>query len=106
MQLKNPSRPKSTVKTPVLLLLAISTSSCATLGSAQGPQAVGAAPVADDAPDSVSAPIDSSFPAQNIGPRLIIPVTGGAPVMGIPLGGNMFLPVTGGAPVTGIDTSP
>jgi hypothetical protein len=35
-----------------------------------------------------------------------MPVTGGAPVIGIPLGGDLFLPVTGGAPVTGIPLSP
>ena len=37
------------------------------------------------------------------GPTLMIPATGGAPVMAIPLGGNVFLPVTGGSgPVPGI----
>jgi hypothetical protein len=43
---------------------------------------------------------------QNIRPSIVLPVTGGAPVIGIPLGGDIFLPVTGGAPVIGIPTSP
>jgi hypothetical protein len=43
---------------------------------------------------------------QNLNPQLIIPMTGGSPVIGIPLGGNIFEPVTGGAPVIGIPTSP
>jgi hypothetical protein len=46
------------------------------------------------------------FQPQNLGPQIIIPTTGGAPVLGIPLGGNIFQPVTGGAPVIGIPTGP
>jgi len=41
------------------------------------------------------------FPAK-IGPQPVMPVTDGAPVMGIPLGGDMYLPVTGGPRVVGI----
>jgi hypothetical protein len=33
-------------------------------------------------------------------------VTGGPPVIGIPVGGGLFVPVTGGAPVMGIPTGP
>lgn len=56
-----------------------------------------------------SALVPGGFPpleAPNIGPRIVLPVTGGAPVIGIPLGGDIFLPVTGGAPLIGIPTSP
>jgi len=48
---------------------------------------------------------DMGFPAK-IGPQPVMPVTGGAPVMGIPLGGDMYLPVTGGPPVVGIPLAP
>jgi hypothetical protein len=48
------------------------------------------------------------FPSQSetFGPRLVIPTTGGAPITGIPVGGNLYLPVTGGPPVFGIPISP
>ena len=39
-------------------------------------------------------------------PKLVIPVTGGAPVTAIPLGGNLYQPVTGGPPVPGMPISP
>lgn len=39
-------------------------------------------------------------------PRLIIPATGGAPVLATPLGGGLYLPVTGGAPVPGTPVHP
>lgn len=42
----------------------------------------------------------------DMSPRLVIPVTGGAPVMAIPVGGNLYLPVTGGAPIPGTPVSP
>ncbi len=42
----------------------------------------------------------------NTGPSLVLPATGGAPVMAIQLGGGLYLPVTGGAPVVGIPLTP
>ena len=44
--------------------------------------------------------------AQDNSPRLILPVTGGPPVIGIPLGGGMYLPVTVEAPTLGIPLTP
>lgn len=38
---------------------------------------------------------------QDNGLRMIIPLTGGPPVLGIPVGGDLYVPVTGGAPVPG-----
>jgi hypothetical protein len=43
---------------------------------------------------------------QSMGPRIVLPATGGPPVVGIPLGGNIYMPVTGGDPIIGIPTSP
>lgn len=37
---------------------------------------------------------------------MVIPSTGGPPVLATPLGAGVYLPVTGGAPITGIPTSP
>ena len=91
------------MKTLMLLILTFSIAGCATLGTAPDTQG-NFAPPADDA--SIAAPATSPFPEQNLSPQIIIPVTGGAPVIGIPLGGNLFEPVTGGAPVIGISTSP
>ena len=39
--------------------------------------------------------------ADSHSPRLVLPATGGAPVMAIPLGGKVYLPVKGGKPITG-----
>jgi hypothetical protein len=85
---------------------------CASLGPVQLGVAGGggAAPIAlPGLPDSSPAPPPPSpFPSQgnDMMPRMIIPATGGLPVLGIPLGGSMFLPVTGGLPVVGIPLSP
>lgn len=43
---------------------------------------------------------------QNMGPREVIPATGGIPVLGIPVGGGLYVPVTGGQPIVGIPVSP
>ena len=94
------------MKTSILMILVVSTAGCATLSTAPGaPASSGAtvAPAGINFPAATSAP---PFPDQNIGPRIIMPVTGGAPVIGIPLGGDMYLPVTGGAPVMGMPTTP
>jgi hypothetical protein len=88
----------------MLLILILSTAGCATLGNS--PEAPGNLDSAADEA-SITAPTTASpFQDQNMGPQVIIPVTGGAPVIGIPLGGNIFEPVTGGPPVIGIPTSP
>jgi hypothetical protein len=98
-------RALSMPKILLMMILVVSTSARATLGNLQATQGSTGALVGDP---SASA-LDSSAPAfqdQSIGPRVLMPVTGGAPVIGIPLGGDLFLPVTGGAPVTGIPLSP
>ena len=89
-------------KALMIMLLAFSMSACATTGALQDNAAAGATNL-DSAP-SISSTPEPSFP--DMTPRIIIPVTGGAPVVGIPLGGNLFMPVTGGAPVVGISTTP
>ncbi len=43
---------------------------------------------------------------QDMGPRLVVPATGGPPVFAIPVGGDLYQPVTGGPPVVGIPTGP
>jgi hypothetical protein len=48
----------------------------------------------------------SSSQTHNIGPSLVLPATGGAPVMAIQLGGNIYQPVTGGPPVVGMRLTP
>jgi len=80
---------------PLLLALA----GCAPMDTAPGhPQGVAREPEA-------AAP--STDPVgQDHSPRLVIPMTGGAPVLAIPIGGDLYLPVTGGAPVPGIPVSP
>jgi len=93
------------MKTLILMTLVVATAGCAMLGTAPGAQVSSGSTEAtaiDFAPATTAPP----FPDQNMGPRIIIPVTGGAPVIGIPLGGNMYLPVTGGPPVIAIPTSP
>ena len=60
-------------------------------------------PVAASFPDPAP-PAPSPFP--DMSPKMVLPATGGIPVVGIPLGGNMFLPATGGPPVVGIPLSP
>jgi hypothetical protein len=93
------------MKALTLLILVFSTAGCATLGAAPGAQG-NRESAAEETTTSAPTTIVPPFQDQDIGPRIIIPVTGGAPVIGIPLGGNIFLPVTGGAPVIGIPTSP
>ena len=64
--------------------------------------------LAPAAPDNAPMFLDNSTPTSpaNTGPQPILPVTGGPPVIGIPLGGNMYLPETGGPPVVGIPLFP
>jgi hypothetical protein len=89
-----------------LILVGFAVTGCTTLGPTEGsPGSPGS--IVGDAASSSPAPT-TVFPLQqeDTGPRLIIPVTGGPPVIGIPVGGGLFLPVTGGPPVIGIPTSP
>jgi hypothetical protein len=79
---------------------------CATLAAVPPAPGSGAYTFEAAAPDPAPATIAPLFQDQNIGPRLIIPVTGGVPVMGIPLGGNIYQPVTGGLPVMGTPITP
>jgi hypothetical protein len=80
---------------PLLLALA----GCATMDTTPGhPQGIpGESQASSPSTDSVG---------QDHAPRLVIPMTGGAPVLAIPIGGDLYLPVTGGAPVPGIPVSP
>jgi len=94
------------MKTLSLLVLALSTAGCATLGAFPETQATSGSTVeaVATAPDLPAFPPSSQ--EQDIGPQIILPATGGAPIIGVSLGGNIYLPVTGGAPVIGIATSP
>jgi hypothetical protein len=94
------------VKSILLFVLIFAATGCATLAPNQGnPGNTGSA---YDEARSTSPAVTTVFPPQdaNSGPRLIIPATGGAPVLGIPVGGGLFVPVTGGPPVVGIPISP
>jgi hypothetical protein len=93
------------MKTFALSILIGATAGCATLGAVPGTQVNGESAAAEPTTSGSSA-IAAPSQDQDTGPSIIIPVTGGAPVLGIPLGGDMFLPVTGGAPVIGISTGP
>jgi hypothetical protein len=65
----------------------------------------GASPGASFADSSQAGPsFDASSSSQDSGPQMVIPATGGAPVMATPVGGDMYVPVTGGAPIVGIGT--
>jgi hypothetical protein len=94
------------MKTLILMILVVSTAGCATLGAAPGAPVSGGTTVAAPGIDFPPPTSASPFPDQNIGPRIIMPVTGGAPVIGIPLGGDLYQPVTGGAPVVGMPLTP
>jgi hypothetical protein len=51
-------------------------------------------------------PAPSPPQPEHFGPRLIVPVSGGPPVLGMPVGGNLYIPVTGGPPVPGMAIDP
>lgn len=89
-----------------ILMSLVSIAGCAALGSAPATHVNSASSPATASADVPPAPSAPTLPEQNMGPRLIIPVTGGAPILGIPFGGNMYLPITGGAPVMGMPLSP
>jgi hypothetical protein len=89
----------------VLVLSVLAATGCATLGPVPG----NSGSTASGSPaEAVSPATSDPFPPQedNTSPRLIVPVTGGPPVIGIPVGGGLFVPVTGGPPVIGIPTGP
>ncbi len=94
------------MKIHMLLMLSVfALGGCAMLGSVQG--AAGNSLM--DAQETSVSPLptpSAAQPADDMSPRLIIPVTGGPPVIGIPPGGGLFVPVTGGPAVMGIPTSP
>jgi hypothetical protein len=82
---------------------------CVTQGSlheSSNPSANGNGSLGTPAAVSPTAPNVSSPLLPGNGPLLVLPVTGGIPVLGLPLGGNLYLPVTGGPPVVGISLQP
>ena len=56
------------------------------------------------APQPAATP--SALQPDNSSPRLMLPLTGGPPVMAIPVGGNLYLPLTGGPAVPGMPITP
>ena len=91
------------MKTVIALVLILSfASGCATQGMvARGPGSTDPTFQAT-APD----PFPPAPPQNESMPRLVIPATGGPPVMGISVGGDLYLPVTGGAPIPGMPITP
>jgi hypothetical protein len=95
------------MKAPAILSLSLlAVAGCVTQGAVQ-PQALNDSSSANAAPAAVMMPDASPRSEPEIlFPRVFMPVTGGTPVIGIPLGGNIFQPVTGGPPVLGIPLTP
>jgi hypothetical protein len=90
----------------ILSLSLLAIAGCVTQGAVQ-PPALTDSSTAGAAPAAVT--IQDVLPPHrqdNMFPRLIMPVTGGTPILGIPFGGNVFQPVTGGPPVLGIPLTP
>jgi hypothetical protein len=90
-----------------LTLVALAITGCAAQGGVRIPTP-GADSAAAGASTSTAIPDTTLAPTQqpNLGPRLILPASGGTPVFAIPLGGDIYLPVTGGVPVIGIALTP
>ena len=86
-------------------ILVLSATGCITLSGIPSSQRSTGASL-DSPAATPSAPTPPISQTQSIGPRLVIPATGGAPVMGIHLGGSLYLPVTGGPPVVGMPIAP
>jgi hypothetical protein len=86
----------------LLLPALLAVAGCATSGGDRrsGPAA------ADRPASSVPEPVAPAPPSDSGAPRLVIPATGGPPVMAIPLGAGQFLPVTGGPPIVGTPVAP
>lgn len=89
------------------LIMALSAfSGCATMGAVPSGQRSDSSSF--NAPSSPF-PAPSLFPSSSetsTGPRLILPASGGPPVMAIPLGGNVYLPLNADPVTTGIPLSP
>ena len=86
------------MKTALALVVLVSVcAACATAGVSPNDQ------VTDD---WSAQPIQPAASTLTTGPALVLPASGGAPLMAIPLGANVYLPVTGGPPVTGIPITP
>ena len=92
------------MKTILALLLVLSaTAGCAT----QGWVAAGPGNTEPSFVETASDPFPPTPPQiPNMMPRLVIPATGGPPVIGIPVGGDLYIPVTGGPPIPGMPVSP
>jgi hypothetical protein len=92
------------VKTVIALLLVVSiTTGCATQSMIER----SAGNTGPSFPETAGDPFPLTPPMnQNMMPRLIIPSTGGPPVIGIPVGGDLYIPVTGGAPIPGMPIGP
>jgi hypothetical protein len=83
---------------------------CATRGPFQPMAPAGSSYLAPTTPNAAvpTSPDAPAFPPKSadLGPHLVMPFTGGPPVMAMPLGGNLFQPLTGGAPIPGTSISP
>ena len=82
----------------VLALVLFTATGCPTLGTTQSNAS---------SPSFFASPVQQTvtpFASQQpqLGPRMIMPATGGAPILSTPIGGNLYLPVTGGPPVVGV----
>jgi hypothetical protein len=90
------------MKSPAVAVISLLVAGCVSTG-AVAPNASGdnaATPVItpDPMPPIIWSPAIPATQPNNLAPQIITPVTGGAPVMAIPLGGSIFQPVTGGRP--------
>jgi hypothetical protein len=95
------------VKTVLALLLVLSaTAGCVTQSMVAGSPGSAGPSFLETASDPFPPTLAGPSPDQNMMPRLVIPSTGGAPVIGIPVGGDLYLPVTGGAPIPGMPVGP
>lgn len=89
-----------------LIVAAIAAAGCVSTGSLNDAAPARSAAIGTPADSAVGARDPFPQHAPDNMPKVIIPVTGGPPVIGIPVGGGLFVPVTGGPPVMGIPTAP
>jgi len=90
-----------------LVLVLVAMSGCAAQSALQGSQPIPGSAIEPSGVSSVTpTPAPSPPQPQHTGPRVIIPVSGGPPVIGIPVGGDLYVPVTGGPPVIGMAVDP
>ena len=91
-----------------LSITVLTLAGCASLGPMQAGDI--STPVVPTISPPPTPPSPWPFPSHsdNMLPRMIIPATGGPPVLGIPLGpgSTVFLPATGGPPVVGMPLFP